>query len=40
MTAKEVRQGFRDQEILEAQDSEIDALVKAIDKDSNGMVSL
>jgi hypothetical protein len=40
LTAKEVRQGFRDQEILEAQDSEIEALVKAIDKDSNGMVSL
>lgn len=40
LTAKEIRTGFRDQEILNALDSEIDALVKAIDKDSNGMVSL
>lgn len=40
LTAKEVRAGFRDQEILQVLDSEIDALVKAIDKDANGMVSL
>jgi predicted nucleic acid-binding Zn-ribbon protein len=40
LTTKEIRQGFRDQEILEALDSEIDALVKAIDKDANGVVSL
>jgi len=39
LTIKEVRAGFRDQE-LDALDSEIDALVKAIDKDTNGVVSL
>ncbi len=40
LTAKEIRAGFRDQEIIDALDSEIDALVKAIDKDANGIVSL
>lgn len=39
LTTKEVRAGFRDQE-LDALDTEIDALVKAIDKDTNGVVSL
>ena len=39
LTSKEVRAGFRDQE-LDALDTEIDALVIAIDKDANGMVSL
>jgi Ca2+-binding EF-hand superfamily protein len=39
LTSKEVRAGFRDQE-LDALDTEIDALVVAIDKDANGMVSL
>lgn len=39
LTAKEVRAGFRDQE-LDALDTEIDALVTAIDKDANGLVSL
>ncbi len=39
LTSKEIRAGFRDQE-LDALDSEIDALVVAIDKDANGMVSL
>lgn len=39
LTSKEIRAGFRDQE-LDALDSEIDALVIAIDKDANGMVSL
>jgi hypothetical protein len=39
LTSKEVRAGFRDQE-LDALDTEIDALVVAIDKDSNGVVSL
>lgn len=34
-----MRAGFRDQE-LDALDTEIDALVVAIDKDANGMVSL
>lgn len=40
LTAKEIRAGFRDQEILQVLDSEIDELVKVIDKDANGMVSL
>jgi Ca2+-binding EF-hand superfamily protein len=39
LTSKEIRAGFRDQE-LDALDTEIDALVVAIDKDANGMVSL
>jgi Ca2+-binding EF-hand superfamily protein len=39
LTSKEVRAGFRDQE-LDALDTEIDALIVAIDKDANGMVSL
>ncbi len=39
LTTKEVRLGFRDQE-LDALDTEIDALVIAIDKDANGVVSL
>ena len=40
LTAKEIRTGFRDQDIKNVLDSEIDALVKAIDKDANGVVSL
>ena len=36
LTTKEVRIGIRDQEI-QALDSEVDALVKAIDKDANGV---
>lgn len=39
LTIKEIRQGFRDQEV-KALDTEIDALVKAIDADSNGVVTL
>ena len=39
LTSKEIRAGFRDQE-LDALDTEIDALVVAIDKDANGMVSV
>jgi hypothetical protein len=39
LTTKEVCIGIRDQEI-QALDSEVDALVKAIDKDANGVVSM
>lgn len=39
LTVKEIRDGIRDQEI-DALDSEVQALVTAIDNDANGVVSL
>lgn len=40
LTVAEIRAGFRDQQLDGVLDTEIDALVKAIDRDANGVVSL